>query len=90
MTVTTETTALADPTTTLEIFHEPRPIIMAQSQRGKEVLTTESEVLTYLNIPDTAHEFNVLLQYGTTYELMEFLATQQIKVSQRMAEELDK
>ena len=42
----------------------------------------ESEVLHYPDIPDTAHEFGVLLQFGTTYELMELLATQQIKVSQ--------
>ena len=34
-----------------------------------------------------AHEFGILLQFGTTYELMEFLMTQQIKVSQRMAKE---
>ena len=47
----------------------------------------ESEVLAYPDIPDTAHEFDALLQFGTTFELMEFLATQQIKVSQRMAEE---
>ena len=35
---TTETTAPAEPTTTLEIFREPQPIITAQSQRGKGVL----------------------------------------------------
>ena len=47
----------------------------------------ESKVLRYSDIPDTTHEFGALLQFGTTYELMEFLATQQIKVSQRMAKE---
>ena len=45
------------------------------------------EVLKYPNILDTAHELGALLQFGTTYELMEFLATQQINVSQRMAKE---
>ena len=50
---------------------------MAQSERGKDVLTTESEVLKYLDIPDTTHEFGVLLQFGTTYDLMEFSAAQQ-------------
>ena len=34
-----------------------------------------------------AHESGALFQFGTTYELMEFLVTQQIKVSQRMVEE---
>ena len=60
---------------------------MAQSQRGKGVLTEESEVLHYSDIPDIAHEFDELLQFGTTYELMEFLATHKIKVSHRMAKE---
>ena len=78
---------MPEPSTTFEAIQEPRPIIMAQSQRGKGVLTMESEVLAYPDIPDTAHEFGALLQFGTTYELMEFLATQQIKVSQRMVEE---
>ena len=44
-------------------------------------------MLSYPDIPDTSHEFGALLQFGTTYELMEFLATQQIKVTQRMAKE---
>ena len=43
--------------------------------------------MKYPDIPDTTHEFGTLLQFGTTYELMEFLTTQQIKVSQRMAKE---
>ena len=50
-------------------------------------MMTESEVLKYPDIPDTGHEIGALLQFGTTYELMEFLATQQIKVSQLMVEE---
>ena len=75
-----EHSALAEATTTLELISEPRPIITAQSQCGKGVLTAEREVLSYLDIPDTAHEFGALLQFGTTYELMEFLVTQQIKV----------
>ena len=37
-------------------------------------------------IPDLAHEFATRLQFGTTFEVMEFLAGQQIKLSQRMAE----
>ena len=79
--------ASTEPNTTLELIREPQPIIMAQSQLGKGVFTADSEVLKYPDIPDTAHEFGALLQFGTTFELMEFLAMQQIKVSQRMAEE---
>ena len=77
---------VTEQTTTLEIIWEPQPIITTQRQRWKGVLMAESEVLKYPDIPDTTHEFNALLQFGTTYELMEFLAVQQIKVSQRMAE----
>ena len=71
-----------EPNTTFEIIREPWPIITAQSKWGKGVFTMESEVLAYPDIPDTAHEFDALLQFGTTFELMEFLASQQIKVSQ--------
>ena len=49
----------------------------------------KSKVLKYPYIPVTTHEFDALLQFGATYELMEFLETQQIKLSQRMAEEHD-
>ena len=34
-----------------------------------------------------AHEFAALLQTGKAYELIEFLATQQIKVVQRKIQE---
>mgnify|MGYP000120154097 CR=1 FL=1 len=79
--------ASTEPNTTLEIFPEPQPIITAQSQWGKGVLMGESEVLKYPNILDTAPKLGALLQFDKTYELMEFLVMQQIKVSQRMAEE---
>ena len=74
-------------TTTLEIIREPRALSRPSRSKGKGVLMAESEVLKYPDIVDTVHEFGALLQFGTTYELMEFLATQQIKVSQQMAEE---
>ena len=51
------------------------------------VQTAESEGLKYPDIPESAHEFATLLQFRKTYELIEFLAMQQIKVSQRMIQE---
>ena len=39
------------------------------------------------DILDATHEFAVLLQSGKAYELIEFLATQQIKVAQRKIQE---
>ena len=54
---------------------------------GKGTLIPDKEVMVYLEIPDMAHEFGARLQLGTTFEVMEFLAKQQIKLSQRMVGE---
>ena len=43
--------------------------------------------MAYPEIPDVAHEFTARLQFGTKFEVMEFLAGQKIKLSERMAEE---
>ena len=42
---------------------------------------TDNEVMACPKIPDLAHEFATRLQFGTTFEVMEFLAGQQIKLS---------
>ena len=55
--------------------------------RGKGTLILDNEVMAYPEIPDVAHKFAAQLQFVTTFEVMEFLAGQQIKLSQRMAEE---
>ena len=54
---------------------------------SKGTLILDNEVMAYPEIPDVAHEFAARLQFGTTFEVMEFLARQQIKLSQRMADE---
>ena len=41
----------------------------------------------YPKIPDVAHEFTARLQFGSSFEVMDFLEGQQIKLSQRMAKE---
>ena len=41
----------------------------------------------YPDIPDVAHEFAARLRFGTTFELMQFLAQQQLTLTERMAEE---
>ena len=43
--------------------------------------------MAYPNIPDVAHEFTARLRFGTTFELMECLAQQQLTLTQRIAEE---
>ena len=62
-------------------------VFTGDTTRGKGPLIPDNEVMAYLEIPDVAHEFAAQLQFGTTFELMEFLAEQQITLSQRMAEE---
>ena len=78
----TETLTITGTMKTLEGIPHPQSILTGQSERGKGVLTSEAEVLSYPDISDTTHEFGALLQFGTTFELMELLATHQIKVSQ--------
>ena len=73
------TPRLENPATTeatLELISEPLAIITEQLQRGKGVLTLDNKVLSFPEILNMAHEFGALLQFGTSYELMEFLATQ--------------
>ena len=56
-------------------------------RKGKEIQAEENEELNDPVILDTAHEFAALLQTGKAYELIEFLATQQIKAVQRKIQE---
>ena len=61
--------------------------MIKNTERGKCILTPDNVVMAYPEMPAVAHEFTVMLQFGTSFEIMEFLATQQIKVLQRMVEE---
>ena len=47
----------------------------------KGTLIPDNDVMAYPEIPDVTHEFAARLQFGTTFEVMEFLAGQQIKLS---------
>ena len=55
--------------------------------RGKGTLTPNNVVMAYPKISNVAHEFAIQLQFGTKFEVIEFLAGQQITLSHRMAEE---
>ena len=48
---------------------------------------TQYEVVAYPKIPDVMHHFAVRVQFGTTFEVIEFLSGHEIKLSQRMVEE---
>ena len=55
--------------------------------RGKGPLRPDNEIMAYPDIPNVAHEFAARLRLGTTFALMEFLAQQQLTLTQRMADE---
>ena len=55
--------------------------------RGKGPLIPDNEVMAYPDIPDVAHEFAARLRFGTTFELMQFLAQQQLTLNERMEDE---
>ena len=46
--------------------------------------------MAYPEIPDVVHKCAARMQFHTTFEVMEFLAGQQITLSERMVEELAK
>ena len=74
------------PVATLISESHEEVVFTGDTTHGKGPLIPDNEVMAYPEIPDVAHEFAARLQFGTTFEVMEFRAGQQIKLSQRMAE----
>ena len=56
-------------------------VFKGDTVRGKGTLIPDNEVMAYPEIPNVEHEFAARLQFGTTFEVMEFLAGHQIKLS---------
>ena len=50
-------------------------------------MATVSEALGFSDIPASAHELTAILQFGTSYELVEWLARRLQEVSERLAQE---
>ena len=75
------------PVATLISESHEEVVFTGDTTRGKGPLIPDNEVMAYPEIPDVTHEFTARLQFGTTFELMEFLAQQQTTLSRRMAEE---
>ena len=61
--------------------------LIGKIEYGQTTQISEDEVLGYKDLPVEAYEFGALLQLGTMYELMDFLARAQVVVAARMAEE---
>ena len=56
-------------------------------QKGQSSITTVREAVGFADIPPAAHELAAILQFGTSYELVEWLARRLQEVSERMAQE---
>ena len=56
-------------------------------EKGKISSMSPNEVLGLLEIPPAAHEFAALLQFGTSYELVDWLAKRLQHVSDLIAQE---
>ena len=56
-------------------------------EQGQQSRFSEDEVLTFRDLPAEAFELGAILQHGTAYELIDFLARLQVVVASRMAQE---
>ena len=59
---------------------------MTKVQKGQSSITTV-QVVGFSDIPPAAHELATIVQFGTSYELVEWLARRLQEVSERMAQE---
>ena len=62
------------PVTTLISESHEEVVFTGDTTRDKGPLIPDNEIMAYPDIPDVAHEFSAQLWFGTTFELMEFLA----------------
>ena len=63
------------------------PDIPSQLQRGQPSKITTQATLRFSDIPAAAHELAAIMQFGTSYELVEWLAKRLMEVSDRLAQE---
>ena len=57
---------------------------MSRIEKGKSSVTSPREALGFSEIPPAAHELATILQFVTSYELVEWLAHRLQEVSERM------
>ena len=75
------------PETTLTLISDKDTMLTGKLQEGQPSQVSEKEVLSYLDIPPAAHKMAAILQFGTSFELVDYLARQQIVATAKMAEE---
>ena len=64
-----------------KLYTQEEVSFIGDTVRGKGTLIPDNEVMAYPEIPDVAHEFVAWLQFGTTFEVMEFFFGLQMKFS---------
>ena len=74
---------------TPHFYGEPHvnPNDMTRIQEGQSSVTSVREATAFPEIPPATHELVAILQFGTSYELVEWLARRLQEVSDRMAQE---
>ena len=74
---------------TTQTTTEPRvdPNDTTRIQEGQSSVSTVREATTFPEIPPAADELAIILQFGTSYELVQWLARRLQEVSARMAQE---
>ena len=60
---------------------------MSRIEKGKSSVMGPREALGFFEMPSAVHELVAILQFGTSYELVEWLAHRLQEVSERMAQE---
>ena len=60
---------------------------MSRIEKGKSSVMGPREALGFFEMPSAVHELVAILQFGTSYELVEWLAHSLQEVSERMAQE---
>ena len=56
--------------------------------KGQASQISVEAILTYPDIPDTAHEFTTILQFGSSHQMVEWLGYPNKLVASRMAAKL--
>ena len=70
-----------------EVIKPGNESVSTQLQQGQSSKVAIREAHGCLDIPPAAHELAAILQFGTSYELVEWLARRLTEVSERLAQE---
>ena len=61
--------------------------LIGNTEQGKTSRFSKEKVMTFKDMPVESYELDVILQHGTTYEQINFLAHPQVVVAARMVQD---